>query len=599
MTEPAVDVVVLAHDGLADQVRGLLSGGNRTPFELIVVGSSPDLMDAQEVTLVERDWPSARAEVLAMHTDRDVVLLAPEVKPFGDWLDRLRAAAESQPDVSRVAPLANGGMAANYPLAGADRAQQLELSGAELDALAARANNGVRVAVDATGEECVYIRRGRQGRHLIAADVVVECGQPAQPTPSTPGPNAPAHAPRQLRFSEPGPLSAARLALDVARLDRALGGQARFLFVTHNWGGGTERHIRDLRDALEREGVAVLLCRPDPDDRQVIRFESPVFTPNLPIVRLGDEQQFAEALRLLRIDRVHIHSLVGYDPTAAHFFADAIAVPYDVTVHDGQSVCPRITLIGITDVYCGEPVEQSCQRCIDHLGSPFGEVAITQWRQDQAHLLAGARSVIAPSRDLATRVERHLPGVSVRTQPHPEPAAPRRYLPVQRDPGRYRVGVLGKIGPPKGAELVKKVAEVCEREHPDVEFRVLGLFDARLAMPSMPNVHVTGRYDDDRLLELIVQQQLDLIWFPAIVPESYSYTLTVALRTPLPIVAFDFGAIAERLRDVRRGTLMDPKLMFAPDAVARALRLACDGHSETPIEPPPPPASYLRDYYRL
>ena len=39
----------------------------------------------------------------------------------------------------------------------------------------------------------------------------------------------------------------------------------------------------------------------------------------------------------------------------------------------------------------------------------------------------------------------------------------------------------------------------------------------------------------------------DVIWFPAQVPETYSYTLSVALATGVPIVAAALGVFPERL----------------------------------------------------
>ena len=51
-------------------------------------------------------------------------------------------------------------------------------------------------------------------------------------------------------------------------------------------------------------------------------------------------------------------------------------------------------------------------------------------------------------------------------------------------------------------------------------------------------------------------ERCDVLWFPGRIPETYSYTLDVALASGLPIVASDLGAVAERLRAAGRGTLL-------------------------------------------
>ena len=44
-----------------------------------------------------------------------------------------------------------------------------------------------------------------------------------------------------------------------------------------------------------------------------------------------------------------------------------------------------------------------------------------------------------------------------------------------------------------------------------------------------------------------------MLFFPAQVPETYAYTLSVALASGLPIVASALGALPERLAGVARG----------------------------------------------
>ena len=55
----------------------------------------------------------------------------------------------------------------------------------------------------------------------------------------------------------------------------------------------------------------------------------------------------------------------------------------------------------------------------------------------------------------------------------------------------------------------------------------------------------------------IAAANLDAIFVSSTVPETYSYTLSSALRTDLPIVVFDIGAPARRVKGVQ-GTVVLP-----------------------------------------
>ena len=55
---------------------------------------------------------------------------------------------------------------------------------------------------------------------------------------------------------------------------------------------------------------------------------------------------------------------------------------------------------------------------------------------------------------------------------------------------------------------------------------------------------------------LLAAERPDVIWFPAQVPETYVYTLTVAMATGVPIVASALGAFPERLAAHARSLLV-------------------------------------------
>ena len=58
---------------------------------------------------------------------------------------------------------------------------------------------------------------------------------------------------------------------------------------------------------------------------------------------------------------------------------------------------------------------------------------------------------------------------------------------------------------------------------------------------------VTGRYDDADLPGLIENVAPHLIWFPAVWPETFSYTLSAAIEAGTAIAAARIGAHSERL----------------------------------------------------
>ncbi len=91
-----------------------------------------------------------------------------------------------------------------------------------------------------------------------------------------------------------------------------------------------------------------------------------------------------------------------------------------------------------------------------------------------------------------------------------------------------------------------------EREHPQARIVVIGTLD--LAVDS-PRLHVTGPYQREELVALIETHRINMILFPSICPETFSYVIEEMMLLRLPIVAFDLGAPGERLREYDLGRL--------------------------------------------
>ena len=96
---------------------------------------------------------------MRLHPDRDVLLLNSDTVVHGSWLERLRAAAYSDPKVATVNPLTNASHISGYPFRDSNDGVVLEVNDDVLDNLAAEKNAGTYVNVHTTVGFCMFIRR--------------------------------------------------------------------------------------------------------------------------------------------------------------------------------------------------------------------------------------------------------------------------------------------------------------------------------------------------------------------------------------------------------------------------------------------------------
>ena len=129
---PVVDLIVPVYRGLAETRRCLdsvLAFPQQTSHEIVVIDDcSPepelsvwlrDLADTGAITLLENPvntgFVNAVNRGMVLHPDRDVVLLNSDTEVHGDWLDRLRGHAYSDPMIGTVTPFSNNATLCSYP----------------------------------------------------------------------------------------------------------------------------------------------------------------------------------------------------------------------------------------------------------------------------------------------------------------------------------------------------------------------------------------------------------------------------------------------------------------------------------------------------
>ena len=604
-TEP-VDIILPVYRGLADtqlSVRSVLASSCRTPWRLVIINdASPEpavtdwlrenCADDPRILLLENEvnlgFVGTVNRGMALSGDRDVLLLNSDTEVAADWLDRIRAAAYSDQKIASVTPFSNNATICSYPRFCQDNTLPHGWSLAELDALCASSLAGQTVDVPTGVGFCMYIRRaaldavglfdvenfgkgyGEENdfcvrasqagwRHLHALDTFVfHSGGVSFGAGKTPGERAAMETMRRLhpryeqqiiRFVQQDPAAVARAVLDFARVtSRDL---PVILAITHDREGGTLQHVQQLADTLAAQ-ASMLRLRPVAGQQVGLSVAARDTSGAELRFELPDEfDLLIDTLRGLGVRHLHFHHLLGHHPVIRDHLAQRLAVTHDFTVHDFYPACPQISMIGVDGAYCGELGLQQCNDCLLKNPAPQ-QVDISTWRRQHATLLEGARHVIAPSADALRRLRHYVPLAHHVLAPHPESSGDKGDWPTpQARPlagdAPLKVTVLGALSVIKGADTLEDVAVAARRAGAPVEFHLLGYGYRALRTQPQAALSVHGAYRDGELPALLDWLKPDLIWFPARVPETYSYTLSAALRAGLPVVAPNLGAFPERL----------------------------------------------------
>jgi glycosyltransferase involved in cell wall biosynthesis len=197
--------------------------------------------------------------------------------------------------------------------------------------------------------------------------------------------------------------------------------------------------------------------------------------------------------------------------------------------------------------------------------------------------------VIAPSVDAAERVRRYFPEARVLAAEHPShfPLATVRPRPLAEGE-RLRVAVLGVMTIHKGLELLEECAARAARSSLPIEFSLIGNVDG--SIPAGTAFTQTGRYPQADLPALLARVAPHIVWFPARIPETFSYTLSTCLELGLPVAAHDLGAFPGRLAN-RPWSWILPANCSANDWLDCFLRIRQNHFLPAigPVAPPPQP----------
>ena len=385
-----------------------------------------------------------------------------------------------------------------------------------------------------------------------------------------------------------------RIAAAFARSGRV---RPRALFVISTKTGGTPQTNADLMTALE-DRYEPWLLRCDAQTIELSRVEERR-QEIVERVALGQplrafphtSPDYDEVVRRMLVryafELVHVRHIAWHSLSLPRLCKE-LGLPVVFSFHDYYAVCPTVKLLDERLDYCGGTCTLGAGECQHELWRekefpPLKHRAIHDWKRMMAEMLSHCDAFVTTSPHAKDVIARVYPQVADKPFPVIEHGRDigAAQLAAEPAPGEtLRVLVPGNIGVPKGS-LVLQGLDRLDRARARAgskrryEFHILG--NTNIAERGGMVFH--GPYEREGFAGHAARIRPHFGMILSIWPETYCHTLTELWSCGVPVIAFDFGAVGERIRAHGGGWLVsgasdadrDPAAVLAAlDRVAAA-----------------------------
>jgi hypothetical protein len=323
--------------------------------------------------------------------------------------------------------------------------------------------------------------------------------------------------------------------------EKELSGRPLVCHITHGLGGGVDMHVKELVKATSQHCDSLIVALVGHEgEKQIMRviFSASNGGEVWKALWTMSSAEFISFLEKTRVGALHVHHTLN-----AHSFIATVlpelSLKVILTVHDHFL---------LTENWSYEFAKSGLSEHED-----FRKWLVNEYESDEKRALetkaifSSCSAVLYPSEFLRNNYDICIKTNKAIVAPHFESPRPEK-MPVrqshrlsQGQPIR-RIAVLGDIGNHKGLQEIKSFALWLRASTSMIEIHHYG--------PSNPQlvglVVEHGAYDREEIGTTMWSDQIDVVWMPNKAPESYSYVLSDVMRSMLPLLAYDVGALSER-----------------------------------------------------
>jgi GT2 family glycosyltransferase/glycosyltransferase involved in cell wall biosynthesis len=335
-----------------------------------------------------------------------------------------------------------------------------------------------------------------------------------------------------------------------------------FVVFDHSLGGGANSYLDNLLKDKIAQNENTLLIRYD------------FYTNNYKCNYKYEEYEFKFAVDSLdnldillsraNIKELFLNSFVSYpnQKELLEYINSLCDKDIEITLplHDYFAICPSYTLLNSEGSYCGMPSKDVCKTCLANNNQEWknffnDEIDIETWRELWIGILNRAKVLVFSnaSRDILTKAYPTLNTENIEVIPHIVDDIAPVSIP-KRAGSKVTIGVLGAINYAKGASVIKELVDKIEKENLDIDVVVVGQITEQI---NSKHFKFTGKYKREELKGIILNSKIDIFLIPSIWPETFSYTTEEIIKMNIPLMVFNLGAPAERVKEYKNGYILD------------------------------------------
>lgn len=342
--------------------------------------------------------------------------------------------------------------------------------------------------------------------------------------------------------------------------------------VDHALGGGANMYSKALAERLAAANCGVLHLQASPLDGTLSVTYTGETLRRMLRVPLERTDSLTSFLDFFAVKSIVVNELVGWpDPLSAMVAVSGAGIPYTVFGHDFFPICPKWFLVDRDGEFCALPDDvDTCRGCLageapSAFRALYGEAGFDRsvWCRKAGEFLAGAAGIVCFSADSAALFRRAYPDLAqLRVVEHAIPGA-ERFVWKQRvfPGGTLNVAVVGTIDQFKGIDILRDLVESPAFGALPVTLTVIG--ETTLYPPNHSSAEdrfrVVGPYRREELPALLERYGTHAVLVPSVCPETFSYVTSEALLLGYPVICFDLGAPAERVRKYGCGAIVEER----------------------------------------